>query len=94
MQGARTGRGVYVWRSGDRYEGEFLDGALNGSGTYVFTAGSRYEGTFRAGRAIGAGTVIERNGQRIAVQAQDGCVRWGTNGHMQFGRSAQECGVR
>jgi hypothetical protein len=42
--GARTGRGVYVWANGSRYEGDWKDGKRMGRGVYVTADGDRYEG--------------------------------------------------
>lgn len=94
LAGARTGRGIYTWRGGDRYEGEFLDGVLHGAGAYVFANGNRFEGQFHQGRAHGPATLSEQGGARLAVEARDGCVRWGAGHIMAFGRPAENCATR
>ena len=37
------GKGTYVWRSGDRYTGEWRYGKMHGHGTYHYANGGRYE---------------------------------------------------
>ena len=63
--GRRHGRGVRVWASGARYDGEFFQGLQHGFGVYVGApmgpasrggaAQQRYEGSWRAGRRCGYG---------------------------------------
>ena len=49
------GRGIYVWPSGDRYEGEWRAGRENGVGTSISMDGSTYYGFFLDGRMHGEG---------------------------------------
>ncbi len=36
-----TGRGVYVWPEGDRYEGDWVDMKRAGRGVYVYQDGRK-----------------------------------------------------
>ena len=39
-----TGHGLFVWASGDDYEGDVVDGVANGRGKYIWANGNSYEG--------------------------------------------------
>jgi hypothetical protein len=41
------GKGVYRYKHGDSYEGQFLNGAPYGEGKYQYADGSSYQGEFR-----------------------------------------------
>ncbi|KAA0172297.1 hypothetical protein FNF27_06096 [Cafeteria roenbergensis] len=55
--GKRHGRGVRVWSSGARYEGDWVQDAMSGFGILIGAgpAGLRYEGQFQDGRFHGRG---------------------------------------
>ena len=41
--GKRTGQGVYTFKNGNTYDGEFWDGVKNGKGTFKYPNGNIYE---------------------------------------------------
>ena len=47
---------IYVWESGDIYEGGFVDGLFHGKGTILYSDGSSYVGEFKDGKRNGQGT--------------------------------------
>ena len=38
------GKGVYTWKDGRKYEGEYENDRKHGFGTYTWTDGKEYEG--------------------------------------------------
>lgn len=65
-----SGKGVYIYGNGDRYEGEFKDGVFHGEGTYFFADGTVQSGKFEDGKpasttltkpAKRSGTLIKSN---------------------------------
>lgn len=43
------GKGVYVWKDGRRYEGEYYANKKHGKGIYVYSDGSKYDGEWKNG---------------------------------------------
>ena len=41
------GKGVYTWKSGSRYEGDFINCLSNGFGVYKYASGDIYEGEWK-----------------------------------------------
>ncbi len=62
VQGARQGRGVRDYTSGERYDGDFAGGARHGHGRYSFANGDVYSGEWVDDRRTGHGTYIYANG--------------------------------
>lgn len=58
---ALTGQGTYVWKSGDRYVGEWVDGVFSGQGEYTWANGDTYSGSFDSGLPNGTGTITFAN---------------------------------
>lgn len=52
-----NGTGTYVFKNGDRYEGQWQAGQPHGQGIYYFASKERYEGTFKFGKFDGQGTM-------------------------------------
>jgi hypothetical protein len=71
-RGRKHGQGVKSWpRTGDRYEGSFVDDRREGTGAYTWGrgsawAGARYTGSYRADRRHGRGVYEWPNGERYA----------------------------
>jgi hypothetical protein len=41
-----TGSGTYLFKNGEKYQGEFLKGTRNGFGKYFYQNGNIYEGNW------------------------------------------------
>ena len=52
---------IYVWESGDIYEGGFIDGHFHGQGTYTYSDGDKYDGEWKYSRRWN-GTYYDKNG--------------------------------
>jgi hypothetical protein len=61
QNGNRSGCGMFVTASGERYVGEFLHDKMHGHGLYISADGLRYEGDFKEGKKCGQGTWIWKN---------------------------------
>ncbi|MFH1045030.1 MAG: hypothetical protein V1796_08335 [Pseudomonadota bacterium] len=69
--GRKHGKGVKIWPSGDRYEGEFAQDHKEGIGRYSWsargpTAGERYSGAYVEDRRHGHGVYEWPSGDRYA----------------------------
>lgn len=62
--GLKTGVGTYVWATGQRYTGDWVNDVQQGRGEWSSKDGDRYQGEFRAGLRDGAGTMTYGNGIR------------------------------
>jgi len=51
-QGQRHGKGRYVFRKGDLYEGEWKNNKMHGSGKFKCLNGVKYKGTFAEGKPV------------------------------------------
>jgi hypothetical protein len=52
-----NGDGVYVWKSGDTYKGEYKAYQFHGKGTYTWADGSKYVGEWKGGYKHGQGAI-------------------------------------
>ena len=57
---AVTGKGKYVWASGDVYEGDWVNGERTGQGKHTSTSGEVHEGVWSEGNIV----VTEKNRQK------------------------------
>jgi len=51
----QTGKGIYKFINGEKYEGDVNNGIIEGFGKYYFINGDRYEGEFVKGKREGNG---------------------------------------
>lgn len=65
------GRGIMVYPSGNRYDGEYRAGKRAGCGTFTFSNGRGYTGQFEADKFSGQGTWILENGERYIGEFKD-----------------------
>jgi hypothetical protein len=70
--GKMSGRGVFTYPNGQRYEGEFLDDKRHGQGIHEWPRGNRYEGEWRNDKLHGFGVFL-RNDERYAGTWRSGC---------------------
>jgi hypothetical protein len=49
------GYGIYMWKDGRKYFGEYLDDKKNGYGVYLWADGRKYEGMWYKGKQHGIG---------------------------------------
>jgi len=57
-----NGIGIYIDKSGNRLEGQFVDGEFEGKGKKQFAFGARYKGQFKQGKFDGQGTYYDEDG--------------------------------
>ena len=62
-RGKKDGHGVFIYESGDRYEGEWKFNKKNGYGKYYFSNGDIYDGEFKAGTKHGKGLYLYSSGE-------------------------------
>jgi hypothetical protein len=62
-QGRPHGRGIFLDRSGLRYDGEWSNGLMEGEGHLLLPNGDVYRGGFKAGRLHGHGVYIDAAGR-------------------------------
>lgn len=53
------GFGVYLWKDGRRYEGQYHNDKKCGYGIYYWTDGRKYEGWWYKGKQHGLGTYLD-----------------------------------
>eukprot|EP01036_Dinobryon_divergens_P027651 gene27651-36461_t len=55
VKGRKHGRGVFIYQSGDIYDGEWMMNQKHGMGTYTMSNGDKYIGEFNLGIRWGKG---------------------------------------
>ena len=71
------GVGVFEWKDGRRYEGEYLNDKKEGYGVYSWPDGRRYEGYWRDGMQHGEGRYfMPTGGCRLGVWETGKRVKW------------------
>ena len=45
--------GLYIWKDGERYEGEWADGKFHGKGIKTLPDGTIFDGDWEDGRPVG-----------------------------------------
>lgn len=56
------GLGIYRWKNGGRYEGNFVKGKMQGKGKRIFASGAVYIGDFDNSKKHGTGKISFKNG--------------------------------
>jgi hypothetical protein len=46
-------KGLYIWKDGERYEGEWADGKFHGKGIKTLPDGTIFDGDWEEGRPVG-----------------------------------------
>jgi hypothetical protein len=59
---AMTGKGIFIWPNGDKYQGEFSNGKVTGKGIMFFANKNKYQGEFLNGEIHGKGEFFYENG--------------------------------
>ncbi len=67
-----NGKGVYVFKNGDKYEGNFIDSHLNGFGKYTDAMGNIYTGNFKNDKFNGIGMFVRTDGTKYIGEFVDG----------------------
>lgn len=60
--GRKDGKGLFTFKNGDVYKGEFKFDQPWGRGTFIYSNGNKYEGQFRKGLPHGEGTFTDKEG--------------------------------
>ena len=58
-----TGKGIYLWRNKQRYEGDFVNGIKHGKGIYIWPDGFEYNGEYVNGIREGRGIYKWKDGR-------------------------------
>merc|ERR1719409_369782 len=89
MRGVRHGRGVFTFKNGDKYDGQYVNGHREGKGTFIWHKGggdsvARYEGEFKNNEMHGRGTLTYPDGSvHLNAEWANG-QRVGSEGEFRF----------
>ncbi|MBI5540792.1 MAG: hypothetical protein HY951_12080 [Bacteroidia bacterium] len=67
-----NGKGVYIFNTGDKYEGEFVNSHLNGFGKYTDVNGNVYTGDFKDDKFSGKGMFVRSDGTKYIGEFLNG----------------------
>ena len=70
--GKREGKGIYIWTSGDKYDGDWINDEATGKGIYYHHEGWRYEGEFKNLKFHGKGIYYFADGKKRKGVWKDG----------------------
>jgi Uncharacterized protein conserved in bacteria len=71
------GKGVYTWKDGRRYEGEYQHDKKHGHGVYTWADGRKYDGPWAYGKQHGKGKYILPDGTvRIGLWDNGKRTKW------------------
>jgi len=70
--GEKNGQGIYRWKDGSTYEGEYAKGKRHGIGKFLWANGESYKGEYQNDERTGSGEYIWPDGSRYAGQFLDG----------------------
>lgn len=71
------GQGVYVWKDGRKYEGEYLNDKKHGFGVYTWADGRKYEGNWANGKQHGQGKyILPDNTVKVGLWENGKRIRW------------------
>lgn len=72
------GKGLYLWKDGGKYLGDFRQGQMHGYGKRLYSSGSFYEGEFSNGKRSGKGKMVFKNGDEYDGEWNDEDMQgWG-----------------
>ena len=72
----QEGRGIYKFRNGDIYEGDYKNGERTGEGVFTFANGDVYKGSFLKGEQSGQGTFIWKKCGRLHWKLEKQQAQW------------------
>jgi serine/threonine-protein kinase PpkA len=86
-----NGTGVYLFKNGDKFSGEWKNSQIFNQGTYFYKNGEKYVGEFENGKINGTGTYYYNSGNRYEGTWKDG-VKSGTGTHYYATRGERYVG--
>ena len=67
------GKGVFSWKDGRRYEGEYVNDKKEGHGKFDWPNGKSYEGEWKDGKQEGDGTLLNsKTGDQLKASWSNG----------------------
>eukprot|EP00999_Lentomonas_sp_LEN2_P002807 NODE_673_length_1276_cov_164.026110_g634_i0.p1 GENE.NODE_673_length_1276_cov_164.026110_g634_i0~~NODE_673_length_1276_cov_164.026110_g634_i0.p1 ORF type:complete len:372 (+),score=105.52 NODE_673_length_1276_cov_164.026110_g634_i0:64-1179(+) len=74
----KSGKGEFVWTTGDKYVGDWFKDTMNGEGQYYWPDGKTYNGCFRDGARNGVGVLVTPDGSKYEGEFKnDKCEGYG-----------------
>merc|ERR1712061_137783 len=72
--GKMNGSGLFTWKDGRVYEGEYKEDKKDGHGVFKWLDGSHYAGQWRDGKQHGMGTTTKTSGEKRSGEWEDGHI--------------------
>jgi hypothetical protein len=67
----KNGEGTILYKSGNKYKGEFANGKRHGYGRFIWTSGARYKGEWKNNKKDGQGIELLADGSRYEGQFEN-----------------------
>ena len=66
-----TAKSHFNWKTGDTYEGDWVNGNFQGRGAYIYANGDKYVGEFYDDKFTGRGTFTCSNGKQFTGKLEN-----------------------
>jgi MORN repeat len=71
------GKGIYTWKDGRKYEGEYVNDKKHGNGVYTWADGRKYDGQWAYGKQHGRGKYVTDNGSsKFGIWENGKRIKW------------------